>query len=466
MSRSLARSTRRKPKPEPDYDEKRLKWNAWKRGNLDYLLREEQRQLKSLLYSMPLGVAVFNISRRFGKTTTCVVFADENARRKKQHIRYATAFLSDLEEFILPIFEQILADCPPSLRPKWRASKKRFVYPNGSVIKLVGVDKNPNGIRGNAIDILIIDEAAFVKNLKYLYRSIIVPATMKRKFKLIFPSTPPESPLHFWASDLIPRAKRRGSYVELTIDDISDLPREERERLLDEVGGEFSTTAQREFFCKIIADDERAVATQFNAGLHVQEYEPKLCYWQIFGDAGGIKDKTVILKVTYCHKLAKTIIRSELVFDRKTPTPQMLEAIEKAFPGMPIVLDAPGQTRVDFAHEGLSTVLPQKDDFQASLQFLNACLYKNEVLIHPDCIFLIQSLIGGLLNRSRSDFERTEELGHLDAIAALIYALRMVDKRDYFPEMAQLDRARYHVPELPPPPAVAELSKLASIGGF
>jgi len=182
-----------------------LLWEAWRRGRLDYKLRPEQRRLKRLLYDSPKGMAVFNISRRLGKTTTCVTFCDENARRKKQHIRFATAFLRDLEKFVLPIFEQVLSDCPPELRPRYFPSKKEWRYRNGSVIKLIGVDKNPNGLRGNAIDILIIDEAAFIKNLKYLYQSIIVPATMKRKFKLIFPFTPPEAPEHFWAEEPFPK---------------------------------------------------------------------------------------------------------------------------------------------------------------------------------------------------------------------------------------------------------------------
>lgn len=463
--RSRTRSTPKKRTDLWRFEEENLRWEAWKRGVLDYRLRPEQRLMKKLLYDVGRGLAVFNISRRLGKTTTCVTFADENARRMRQDIRYGTAFLTDLENFVGPIFEQVLSDCPSILRPRYFPSKKTWKYRNGSSIRLVGVDKNPNGLRGNAIDIMVLDESAFIKNLQYIYRSIIVPATMKRRFRLVFPSTPPESPEHFWAKELIPRAKALGSYICLTIDAISDLSPAERKRILDEVGGEGSTTARREFFCEIIVDGERAVATSFRRGLHVQGYEPMLCYWQAFGDTGGVRDKTVVLKATWCPRLQKKIIRKELVFDAKTPSPVIIESINQNFPGLSLVLDASGQTLIDYSHEGLTAMLPQKDDFQAGVQMLNASFHKNEVLIHPDCEFLIRSLEGGLLNRARTDFQRTDELGHLDAIAALIYTLRMLDCTDYFPEAMRLDPTKHHVPDYENP-ADAELMKLANFGGI
>src|SRR5690606_38434857 len=114
-------------------------------------------------------------------------------------------------------------DCPEHLRPTYLASKKTYRFPNGSQIKLIGLDRNPDGLRGNAINVIIIDEAAFVGNLGKIYTSVIIPATMKQKnIRLIFISTPPESPAHYFVT-LINRAKLEGYYLELTIDDISDL---------------------------------------------------------------------------------------------------------------------------------------------------------------------------------------------------------------------------------------------------
>jgi len=48
----------------------------------------------------------------------------------------------------------------------------------------------------------------------------------------------------------------------------------------------------------------------------------------------------------------------------------------------------------------------------------------NKVVVQPKCKFLQRSLGGGMFNKNRTDFERTKELGHMDALAALMYAFR------------------------------------------
>lgn len=400
---------------------------AWTRGALDYKLRPEQQLLKDVIDRSGRELVVPNIARKIGKTTTCVVYTLEQAIKSKNHVRYSTAFLTDLQEFILPIFEMMLLDCPEYLRPRYKESKKCFFFPNGSVIKLIGIDKNPNGLRGNIIDILIVDEASFVVNLTYLYRSIIIPATKNRPFKLIFPSTPPVSPEHFWAKELIPKAKARNTYIELTIDADESLSAEERKRLIDEVGGEDSPTAQREYFCKIIVDATRAVAPSFKKDMHVQSFEAEHINWRIFGDQGA-KDKNPFLKVGYDHNTRKILFRSEYVPESRIPTPLIAEGYKKHFPeDYGLTLDCPEQLRIDYSDLGMPSSRPHKEDFASGLLQLNAALHNNQVLIHPDCSLLIATLEGGLLNPRRTDYERSEFLGHCDSAATFIYALRGVD---------------------------------------
>lgn len=382
-----------------------------------------------MLDAVGTDLAVFNISRRFGKSTTCVTYCIEQALKRKQHVRYATAFLSDLSQFICPIFEQVLEDCPDELRPIWLESKKEYRFHNGATIKLIGLDKNPNGLRGNNIDVLVIDEAAFVSRLDYLYRSIIVPATMKRKFKLIFPSTPPESPEHFWAKDLIQKAKDRGTYAELTIDDISDLSTTERQRLLDEVGGEHSATARREFFCEIRVDVNRAVCPTFDIATHVAPVSRPYVRWMLFGDTGGVRDLTVFLEAGYDPATGLVLFRDELVFPPGTTTTTVTAAVKSKWPDhKTLVLDASGQLLIDYASAGLPATLPAKDDFAAGLLLLSNAFYSHKALVDPACKLLIRSLSGGLLTANRKDYERSDSLGHCDAAAAAIYSLRGIDK--------------------------------------
>ena len=403
---------------------------AWKRGLLDWKLRPEQRLFKAEIDKPGKQLIVGNISRRWGKSYTLVLHSISQAIQKKQRIRYAAAFKTDLEEFILPAFHQILEDCPDNLRPEYLSSKQEWRFPNGSVIKLVGLDKNKNGLRGNAINIIILDEAGFVSNLKYQYTTVIIPATAKQtNIKIIVISTPPESVEHYFV-DLINKAQTQpnGYYLCLTIDDISDLTADERKRLLDEVGGEHSPTAQREFFCKIIVDATRAVAPSYSKDLHVQEFEHEHIKWQLFGDTGA-KDKTVFLEAGYSHEIGKVLFKDELHFPQATPTSVIVAAVKERWPDRPtLILDATLQLLVDYSSLGLPAALPAKDDFGAGLLLLNNAFYNNKILIHPTCRLLTRTLEGGLLNKQRTDYERSDALGHCDAAAAAIYALRCVDR--------------------------------------
>lgn len=404
----------------------------WSRGVLEWKLRPEQCRLKEEIENPARQLVVGNISRRWGKTFTLVTYALEQAIRSRQKIRYGCAFLTDLEEFVLPAFELILSDCPPSLRPTYHKTRKAWQFPNGSEIKLVGLDKNSNGLRGNAISIIIIDEAGFVQNLKYLYTSVIIPATAKQSnIKVIFISTPPESPEHYFSAELISKAQTQanGYYLCLTIDDISDLPPDERQRLLDEVGGEDSPTAQREFFCKILVDATRSICPTFDAKRHVKATKPDDVHWQIFGDAGGVKDKTVFLEVGYDHNAAQIVFNEELVFPPNTPTSTVVEKFKQKWPSHKnLILDAPGQLLIDYSSAGLPASLPAKDEFSAGLLLLQTTFYNDRAVINPNCPLLIRTLSAGLLTKSKTDYERSEALGHCDAVAAAIYALRMVDK--------------------------------------
>ena len=420
------------PQLQPEKVVRRL----WERGELSWKLRPEQRLLKAELEHGHIQLGVFNISRRFGKTYTLVAYCLEQAMRTKQKIRYGTAFLTDLEEFVLPAFYLILEDCPDRLRPKYHATRKAWIFPNGSEIKLVGIDRHPNSLRGNAINIIVIDEAGFVQNLKHIYTSVIIPATAKQKnIKVVFISTPPESPDHYYV-ELIQKAQTQanGYYACLTIDDISDMPPEERHRLLEEVGGEFSTTAQREFFCRIIVDETRAVAPEFDAAAEAEIVKPialpQFYMTWIAGDLGGVQDKTVAHLCAYDFERGKVLFLAESAHSNQTPTSKIitgfraLEALAKV-PPTRRHLDGPGQLltdlRVDFKY---LASLPDKEDFDAGLNMLRVAILKRKLEIDPSCKLLIMTLKMGMLNKQRTDYLRTEALGHCDAVASAIYAYR------------------------------------------
>ena len=91
--------------------------------------------------------------------------------------------------------------------------------------------------------------------------------------------------------------------------------------------------------------------------------------------------------------------------------------------------DAPGQLHVDLREAGFEVVMPPKHDWQASINNLQVMFRLNKIKINSICKLLITTCESGQFNRQRNDFGReSAELGHCDAIAALMYAARAFDR--------------------------------------
>lgn len=433
-------------------------YGLWKRGAVaDFYLKKHQWLIYSLLKLTKKDIIVLNISRRFGKSTTCATYCVEQARLNPWlTIRYATAFLTDLEDFIKPIFDDIFSTCPDEFMPEYLESKKRYVFKNGASIKLIGLDKNPNGARGNNIDILVIDEAAFVTNLEYIYKSVIVPATANRPFKVIFPSTPPEQPEHFWSRVLIPKAKLRGTYLEQTIEDNTEIDIKERERLIEEVGGKDSINAQREFYCKIVRDENIVVIPEFNKTHIVPAIKlPKHYHGILSIDLGGAVDKHGIVLCFFDFERQKFCVIGESLLAKNTATKEvvasarLLENKIKWNVNVPNrVVDMPAQMKLDLGYEDYYTRLPKKEpgSVQSNVAALRLAFTRDLIEVQADCKYMIQTLEAGCWKSGKEDFERTEDLGHLDLLAALLYAYRHINRDNPFPKHYNLNLENTYIP--------------------
>src|SRR5690606_21319482 len=97
--------------------------------------------------------------------------------------------------------------------------------------------------------------------------------------------------------------------------------------------------------------------------------------------------------------------------------------------------DVPGQLQVDLAEQNYIINLPQKSDWKASVNAMSVRFSTQKIKIHPRCVFLRKSCRAGMFNKNRTDFERTPELGHCDALAALMYAVRSQDKTNPYEKL-------------------------------
>jgi hypothetical protein len=167
--------------------------------------------------------------RRVGKTfKNGVVLLENGLRREDSRMMYATKSEVQMKEILIPAIDFICMDAPPDMRPKFFTArwgmKAGYYFPSsGSVLKLVGVEQDADGLRGPFLDWCALSEAGFIKNLRKVVTSIIGPQFLRRPHARGYMETSaPEDPDHDFDAIFVPDAKRRGAYTFYTYEDISD----------------------------------------------------------------------------------------------------------------------------------------------------------------------------------------------------------------------------------------------------
>lgn len=426
-------------------NEKEFLRNAlWHRNEIDWKFHDGQRVIDEAYRKVTAKLFVANCARRFGKTFWIVTECLRVARAKdRARVKIATAFLTDLEEFIIPAFEAVLEDCPDDIRPKWSESKKKYIFSNKSEIQLIGLDRKPNGGRGNYCDLYIFDEAAYIKNVSYIYSSVVIPMTMYREgARVIMISTPPKSPDHDF-KDFCLKAKRENAYVELDIFKnpmvSPDMIEEYKKECLTE------TDWEREYLCKFVTDQTLAIIPEFRNYNYTRSEKSEhydILHKYVSMDL-GVRDLNVTLFSHYDFPRAKLVIEREHVINGPSmTTPLLHKAISSieldlwkdkdgnptepykrvADNNNPLLLLDLGSIHNMFFH---STT---KDDLHAMINKVRVWFKDGRIEIDESCTTLIDSLNYGIWNENRREFSRSKVLGHFDAIASIMYLIRNIDE--------------------------------------
>jgi hypothetical protein len=421
----------------------------WSRGELSWKLHSAQSYLEETYRKIKGQLFVGNCSRQWGKSYWAVKTAIEVAIRiPKAQIRYGAAFQSDLVDFIIPAFENILEDAPAHVRGK--KIGHYYVFPNGSRIKLVGLDKNPNGLRGNTLDLIVIDECGFVTNLDYIYKSVIVPATLHRpNCKIIMISTPPSTPAHPFV-DYCQKAETEGAYVKLDIFTNPRITEDDIERMAQEMGGRDSTTFRRECLCEFITDSDLQIIPEWN-DKYVQDL-PRDEFFQYYhkyvGMDLGVKDLTAGIFGHYDFKRASLIIEDEfemngpsmntllLVGEIRKREKELWNNVEvpRDFNNNPIPFRRVSDNNWPILIQDLSSIHSltfietSKDNLEAMINEVRLMAQAGQLIVNPRCKKLIGCLRYGVWDNKKKSFARSNVYGHFDHLAALVYLIRNLAK--------------------------------------
>lgn len=444
------------------------KQEKWFRGDISWKLHSAQKIINQTYNSSKGQLFVGNCSRQFGKTYWAVTKAIEVALRiPNAQIRYGAAFQSDLMDFIIPAFDKALEDCPDSIKGKYKSSGTSFHFPNGSRIKLVGLDKNPNGLRGNTLDLIIIDECGFVTNLDYLYKSVIIPATTHRpNCKIILISTPPSTPAHAFI-DYAQKAEAENAYSVFNLFQNPLLVPVTIARLMRETGCSIpnnedavqviesiikngiiafpdtwtiTTTFRREYLCEFVTDSDLAIVPEWQDKYVVEIPRDQYYdyYHKYIGLDLGVKDNTAAIFGYYDFKRASLVIEDEFHTNGSQLNTEILansiKTKEKELWG-----EKPPFRRIsdnnwpliiqDFSSiHNLTFVSTDKDTLEAMINELRIMVQNGQILINPKCKMLIGCIKYGVWDKNKKKFAKSTTYGHFDHLAALIYLIRNLAK--------------------------------------
>lgn len=426
---------------------------AWKTRDLTCFLSRNQyekvyRQLELALEQGDYARAV-RICRRFGKTHIIAMFALMQCwKRPGFKVIAAAPTKLQMRQILVPAFEALLATCPEELsylRPKWNQQLSRYEFENGSYVMVGGCDnKSIERLLGQAANLVLIDEAGYVKNLRKAIKQVFDPMVSDTDGIIVTASTPPDDPTHYFHT-LCTELESMGWMIHLTVYDNDRWDDARRARQMKKAGGEHTEEWQREWLAKPTLSQDLTCFYHFHelaAELVKETALPNLfSYYHryIVMDYGFSPDGTGILLSYWDHINQRLMVMRELLITRmntKALAEQINALVSTAWGELEVykwVADLTEDNRADLEQlYDLSFDRPDKSHKDANVNNVNVLLREGKIWIHPSCVNLIKQLKLCQWDKKkgagRREFIRTEECLHFDLVDALLYTVRSVDR--------------------------------------
>lgn len=436
----------------------------WEQGILEWKLSITQQKIYDFIVNSPDRNLVVNGSRRMGKSFYLTIIAFQQCLKKpKSIVKMVQPEVKMIRTNIRPIIQKIIEDCPESIKPHFKTQDNIYLFPNGSEIQLAGSDNgNHEKLRGGDADLCIIDEAGFCSELDYIIRSVLGPTTFLTKGKIIISSTTPPNPDHEFVK-YMQKAELEGRVIRKTIFDAleddrgSMYPRITEEIIADEIkkhdGGMDSESFRTEFLCEVIYNSNEAVVPEFTKEIQedtIVNWSKPVFYDRYVAMDIGYVDLTAVLFGYWDFDNGVLVIEDEFYINGPAMTTITLAKnihekeeslwinrftgeLEKPYLR---VSDNNLQLINDLQKDyGLTFIATEKHNKDQYLGELRKMVANRQIIINPKCKVLISHLKSATWNKQRSDFKRSPDNGHYDAVAALMYLTRNIDKtRNPYPK--------------------------------
>ncbi len=419
-----------------DFDPAALAQYFWREGDLSYKLDSLQLSIDVTVrkhYFIAKQICVLS-SRQIGKSYWALCFALSYLLKNPNSIvRLLAPTGKKAQEIIEDNLLPILADCPEGLIIPEK-SRKRWNFANGSSLRIGALEAQyvDDNRSGNA-KVVIYEECGFVRgeDFNYARRSVLGPQLVRSNGHEIFVSSPSRDPEHPLHNEVMPTCDLLNTLFRYTVYDSPSLTPAQIDQAIERSGGVESDDWKREYLAMIVRSSTLMIIPKLN---QTQAFIDCTCppgfrhRLTMTADWGGSRDMTVVYLHWYEANNDIDYFIDELVFPANTTTNSISESLKvwiKEWSLEHFFADVPGQIKVDLAAMfKLQVRLPPKNDWQAGVNTLAARFALDKIRVDSKCSFLRRSILGGMFNKARTDYERTPELGHMDGIAAACYAIR------------------------------------------
>lgn len=357
--------------------------------------------------------------------------------------RWCEPWKNQARDIVMPEMERIQKPFKKSQRFKYQVTDSVYIGPNGSRLYIRGVNEDRGeSARGPTSNIIVADEFGSWREPEYTVNEVLRPQLMTTNGQFIFTSSPAENLAHpyYEHRDL---AVREDRFLQKTIYDNESLTPEKIREIIAEVGGEHKAAWRREYLCEPVSDPERLVIPEYNEDqVQVPDDYPRPRHFDTYvGLDLGFNDNTAVLFGYWDFLKQELVIEDELVVRGKNSKEIVEEAklIEERLWGAKKPYMRIGDNDRQQLYDMLTlcdySVLPtRKDDKLAAINALRLRINAGKIKIKERCKKLRYQLKVGLWNQRKTDFERGDNVGHLDAVDSLIYLHRNLNTtRNPFP---------------------------------
>ncbi len=436
---------------------------AWKSGNLDYRLRNSQSAIKAAWVASKRFSRKFyiNSTRRLGKSSFLLhLMVEECIKNPKSRWCFFAPVKDGLLDYIEPIIDKTLADCPESLRPVFNKIRFMFTFSNGSSILFRGSNNQQHRVRrGLDLDGAGVDEGRDVDDLKDLIDSVIFPALFSSNGYLIISSTPADSFSHDLYS-YYSLAEVEGWLYECDINKASELDPEDfpADRIAEwQKETQREDVWQREYLCKWIIDSSRIAVSEWK-GEYVKEYKKDIFYQfyhHYIGIDWGSKDFTAIIFATWDFKRAKLVVESELTFSgasvRSDKIAEAINIVKLKLWGEDasiyrMISDSADPILINELNgqPGMNcTPVYKEKSLEAMLNQFRILVNTEKIEVAPICPMTISNLKNAVWDKTRTKLDKDPYNHHFDHLMALVYLTRgLVPNENPIPKDFGIDGTR------------------------